>query len=157
MSVAAKQRAEVEAAFSRIAPSLSAASSPETPGVGATPQHRGGPPQFHHSEFQLRLSRQNQLVSEVREAPTEGAAQAAARKLLDEFDKLTEDQSVLIRILGFDDEELVERALDDLLELDDKGKVRSSPELVTAIRGVKSSRRSVRELVDVLLVKLRVR
>ncbi len=151
MSVAAQQRAHAEALFSQIAPKLSAASVVE---AEAAPSHRGGAPQFHQSEFQMRLSRQDQLMTAVRNARLPKDAKKAAHELLEDFGRLPPDQALLARVLTFKDERLTEAALDELLELDGKGKVRANPELVEVVRATRTKSPGVRELRDLLLEKL---
>lgn len=73
---------------------------------------------------------------------------------MEEFGRLPPDQSLLTRVLTFKDDGLLERALDELLELDGRGKVRSSPDLVRTIKGIRSKNSGVRELADLLLEKL---
>ena len=153
MTVAAQQRAMAEEAFSRIAPALSSAAVAE-PEPTSTPQHRGGPPNFHRSEFQIRFSQQDQLATAVRLSKSKKEAKAAAQALVEQFGQLPPDQAVLMRVLGLGDGELIEKALDELLELDGRGKVRQSPELLRAIRGIRSRSPAVKELVELLLEKL---
>ena len=154
MSVAAQQRAMVEEAFSRIAPGLSAVAATEPEPESEAPKHRGGPPEFHRSEFQIRFSQQDQLATAVRLSKSKREAKEAAIELVTRFGQLPPDQGVLMRVLGMGDEMLLEKALDELLELDGRGKVRQSPELIKAIRGIRSRSSSVRELVELLLEKL---
>ncbi|MEO1230609.1 MAG: hypothetical protein AAFZ18_17065, partial [Myxococcota bacterium] len=133
-----------------------AAAEASRPAQPEKPQHRGGPPQFHQSEFQMRLSHQDQLATAIRLAKTKREAQAAAEELIEKYRHLPPDQAVLLKVLTLNNETLLEKALDELLELDGRGKVRQTPELLAAVRGVRSKSRTVRELVDLLLEKLGV-
>ncbi|MBX2811293.1 MAG: hypothetical protein KTR25_05775 [Myxococcales bacterium] len=118
------------------------------------PQHRGGPPAFHRSEFQIRYSQQDQLATAIRLGKTKRDVRMAASELVEQFGKLPPDQAVLIRVLEIPNDALLEKALDELLELDGRGKVRQSPELMKAIRGIQSKSAVVRELVELLDEKL---
>lgn len=118
------------------------------------PKHRGGPPHFHQSEFQRRFSRQDQLATAIRTAKSAAEAKRAAKELVEQFGQLPPDQVLLMRVLTFGDDVLTEKALDEFLELDGRGKVRSSPELIQAIRSVRTKSTTVRELVELLLEKL---
>lgn len=102
----------------------------------------------------MRFSRQDQLATEVRTAKSAVDAKRAARELLDEFKQLPPDQGLLTRVLTFKDDELIERALDELLELDGRGKVRSTPELMDSVRRLRSKNRDVQYLRELLLEKL---
>lgn len=154
MSVAAQQRALAEEAFSRIAPTLSAVATTETEEPAETPQHRGGPPAFHRSEFQIRFSEQDSLSTAIRLSKNLRDAKAAAIELVERFGRFPPDQAVLMRVLTMSDDRLLEMALDELLELDGRGKVRQSPELLSALNGIKSKNSNVSELMELLLEKL---
>lgn len=153
LSVAAQLRAAAEAQFSKIAPSLSTVAGEASPEADA-PQHRGGPPQFHQSEFQIRFSEQDQLANRVRNARSAADAEEAASQLIQRFGTLPPDQALLTRCLAFSDDRILEKALDELLELDGRGKVRSTPELIGAVREIRSKSPTVLELVELLLEKL---
>jgi hypothetical protein len=153
MSVAAQQRALVEQQFAEIAPALSrAAAEPEE--EHAAPSYRGGPPSIHQSPAQAKLSLVDQLTTAVRNAKRPEDARRAAHDLIDELGQLPPDQALLTRVLTFRDDRLLEKALDELLELDGRGKVRASPELTAIVKKIDSPNRDVQYLQELLLEKL---
>ena len=152
LSVAERQRAAAEEAFSRIAPALSV-QAPTPPPEETPVQHRGGPPQFHRSEFQIRFSESDSLATKVRTAEDEDDAYDAACDLAERFG-LPPDQQLLTRVLTFGDDRLTQLALEEFLDLDDRGRVRSNPELVEILKAVRTRDRDVRELIDLFLAKL---
>ena len=78
-----------------------------------------------------------------------------ARELAERF-QLPPDQSVLVKVITLGDKRLTRLALEELLELEDRGRVRVNPELVEALEGVRHRDREIREIRDLLLQKLRV-
>ncbi len=146
MSFAEKVRAEAEAAFQKIAPAWSPnEAEPE-------PEPAAPAPEVHRSQFQIRISEQDQLTVKLR--MSEGrAAVAAAKELADKY-QLPPDQSLLMKVITLRNTELTRLALEELLELDDRGRVRSNPELIAALQGIKSRDKEIRELRSLFLEKL---
>ncbi len=149
MTVAERQRAAAEAAFSEIAPGW----TPQPVVKTKVPQHRGGPPQFHQSEFQVRFNEQDSLATQIRLADSKKEALAAARELHERFG-LPPDLSLLVKVLGLKDNKLILAALEEMLDLDDRGRVRSSPQLIATLESLPSRNRDIRELKELFLTKL---
>ncbi|MEM6863174.1 MAG: hypothetical protein AAF627_20725 [Myxococcota bacterium] len=146
MSFAERQRAEAEAAFKKIAPSWSTEPEPaEEPEINLP---------IHKSEFQIRISEQDSLTTQLR--LSEGtAAKRAAKELAARF-RLPPDQNLLVKVIGLGDKSLLRLALEELLELDDRGRVRANPELIDALQGIKSRDKEVKELRALFLEKLNI-
>ncbi|MGF1509506.1 MAG: hypothetical protein ACFB9M_08390 [Myxococcota bacterium] len=145
MSFAERQRAEAEAAFQKIAPNWK-------PKGNRPPPPPALDPPIHKSEFQLRISEQDTLTTELR---IEGGKRAlkAAHTLAERF-RLPPDQNLLMKVMTLGDNKLTKLAIEELLELEDRGRVRANPELITSLRGLKSRDKEIRELRDLFLEKL---
>ena len=137
MSVAAKKRAEAEAAFRAVAPSAQANEEP----------------QVHRSEFELRVSARDSLTSELRHADSKAGALSAARTLAEKFE-LPPDQGLLLKIISLKDKNLSRLALEELIELEDRGRVRANDDLVGSLRDIRSRDKETVELRDLLLRKI---
>ncbi|MCB9646099.1 MAG: hypothetical protein H6730_05785 [Deltaproteobacteria bacterium] len=147
MSVAEKQRAAAEAAFRQIAPAW----TDNTPPV---PEEEKKP---YRSEFEIRVSQRDQITTGLRMSEDRKQALAYARELVDNKWGLPPDQSVLVKVINLGDDKLSKLALEELLELDDRGRVRPNESLLAAIRGVKSTDRDIRYLQELFIEKLGVR
>ncbi len=79
-----------------------------------------------------------------------------AEELANRF-SLPPDQSLLVTIIGLGNKRLTHLALEELLELDDRGRVRRTEPLLKALKGVKHREAEIRELRDLILEKLQVR
>lgn len=145
MSAAERTRAAAEAAFAQVAPKL-IKETPAPPPVTKTPQ-------FHKSEFELRISERDSLTTQLRLTADDQLALAAARELAQRF-KLPPDQALLVRVLGLGDQDLAKLALEELLELDDRGRVRRNDELVQAITKLGTKDKEIQELRELFLEKL---
>jgi hypothetical protein len=144
MSAAERTRAAAEAAFAQVAPKLK--ETPAPPPVTTTPK-------VHKSEFELRISERDSLTTQLRLTADDGLALAAAQELAQRF-KLPPDQSLLVRILGLGDQPLAKLALEELLELNDRGRVRKTDDLVQAITKLSSKDHEIQELRELFLEKL---
>jgi hypothetical protein len=80
----------------------------------------------------------------------------AANELADRY-RLPPDQVTLLRIVELGDERLTKLALEELLELDDKGRVRPTSDLITTVTAIRSKDAETIELKDLLLEKVRPR
>jgi hypothetical protein len=138
-SVAEKKRQEAEAAFQKIAP-----------------QHNELTQHFHKSRFDVRISERDSLATQIRMSASHEEALKAARELADRY-KLPPDQVTLLRIVELGDERLTKLALEELLELDDKGRVRPTSDLITTVTAIHSKDAETIELKDLLLEKVRPR
>ncbi len=161
MSVAAKNRAVAEAAFKKLTPSTQVKdqSGGVSVGVRAAPatssaQPSGAAGQGHHkSDFELRISHRDSLTTALRLAESDSKALEAAQELAHKF-QLPPDQNLLIRIVELGDETLTKLALEELLELDDRGRVRPNRALVDAVGQIRSVDRETVELKDLFLEKI---
>jgi hypothetical protein len=152
MSVAQKNRAAAEAAFLRVAEPRAPSPVPAAPSNGVhapTP----GPGQPHKSAFEMRISERDSLTTSLRLAESKEAAIQAAQDLAERF-QLPPDQSLLVKVIGLGDERLTKLALEELLELDDRGRVRRTPDLREALDRLKSRDRETTELKELLLEKM---
>ena len=143
MSFAERQLAEAEAAFQKIAPKwahkVADAPAPE-------PE---GPPR---TQFEIRVNRQDSLTTELR--LSEGKKAFEAAQTLAKDYRLPPDQALLMKVIDMGDTELTRLALEELLELDDRGRIRSTPQLIEALRGIESRDREIKELRELFLEKL---
>ena len=78
----------------------------------------------------------------------------AAAQQLAERHRLPPDQNLLLKVLELRNKELTRLALEELLELDDRGRVRPTPELRTALNELKTRDKEARELKELLVEKL---
>ncbi|MCK6552829.1 hypothetical protein L6R52_43800, partial [Myxococcota bacterium] len=103
---------------------------------------------------EMRINEQDALTTTLRRAESREVALNAARELAKRF-KLPPDQAVLMKVLGLQDAGLTKLALEELLELDDRGRVRrNNPELKEALERLVSDDRETAELRDLLLEKM---
>ena len=149
ISVAEKKRAEAEAAFHRIAPALARPSVPE---ATTEPQSTMASASVQ-TAFERRISERDSITTSLRLASTPEDALAAARLLADRY-QLPPDQQLLVKIICLDDPTLTKLALEELLELDDRGRVRPNDDLVTAVSTLTARDSETRELRGLLLEKI---
>jgi hypothetical protein len=149
MSVAERQRAEAEAAFQKIAPALAASSVPP-----AVAEERPTNPAFHKSQFELRTSERDGMMTALRLSQDRGQSLELAREFAKRYRELPSDQGLLLKVIELGEDKLTHLALDGLLELDDRGRVRANDDIVRAIRGIDSQDRVIRELQELFLEKL---
>jgi len=149
MSFAERVRAEAEAAFQKIAPKWKA-DGPAPEAEAATDEPAA--PAVHRSSFEIRISEQDSLTTKLRTS-TGKAALEAAQELADRF-RLPPDQGLLLKVVQLRNTELTRLALEELLELDDRGRVRANPELIDTLKNIKSRDREVKELRELFLEKL---
>ena len=149
MTFAERQRAEAEAMFQQIAPKWK--EEPPPP-----PTNNGASPHFHKSEFEIRVSERDSLTTALRLEQNKKRSLAIAQKLADDF-QLPPDQGVLMKVLTLRDERLTLLALEELLELEDRGRVRPSDDLVKAVKGSRGKNPEIAELRTLLLQKLGVK
>ncbi len=138
-SVAERKRQEAEAAFQKIAP-----------------QHNEITQHFHKTPFDVRISERDSLATQVRMSGSVEEALRAARELAERY-RLPPDQVTLVRIVELGDERLTKLALEELLELDDKGRVRPTSDLITTVTAIRSKDEETIELKDLLLEKVGAR
>jgi hypothetical protein len=150
MSVAEKRRSDAEAAFQRVAPAQ--ATPPSVPQNGAS-SNNAAPGQPHKSSFEMRISERDSLTTTLRLTESRETALAAARELAQRF-KLPPDQVLLVKIISLADPGLTKLSLEELLELDDRGRVRLTPELKESLDKLKSDDRETVELKELLLEKI---
>jgi hypothetical protein len=150
-SFAERVRAEAEAAFQRIAPQWKTEDQP--PPAEAEPATSN--PALHRSTFEIRISEQDALTTKLRTTVGRGALEAA-QELARRF-RLPPDQGLLLKVIELKRTELTKLALEELLELDDRGRVRSNPELIQTLKGIKSRDKEIKELRDLILEKLGAR
>jgi hypothetical protein len=141
MNVAAKKRADAEAAFK-----MSAAGE-EVKGLPATSPAQRAPNDFGP----IRLNERDRLTIELRNA--EGAEQTclAALRLIDSKHPLPPDPTVLIGLVPLDDRRVRIAALEELLELRHRGRLRDSVELREALGSVPPADREAVELRGMIL------
>jgi len=148
MSVAAKKRAEAEAMFAKIAPKALAtqpkSQEPEKLAEARQRVYHGG----------VRISERDSLTTQLRLADVQKEAYDAAQALADRF-RLPPDQNLLLKVIGLDDADLTKLALEELLELEDRGRVRPTSELKTALGELHGHDGETNELKDLLLEKIR--
>lgn len=148
ISVAEKKRAEAEAAFHRIAPALARPAVAETVEPPATMASASV-----QTAFERRISERDSITTSLRLATTPEDALKAARLLADRY-QLPPDQQLLVKIICLDDPALTKLALEELLELDDRGRVRPNDDLVTAVSTLTAGDPETRELRGLLLEKI---
>jgi hypothetical protein len=78
---------------------------------------------------------------------------AAARELSASH-HLPPDPTLLVKVIGLGDPHLTKAALEEMLELHDRGRVRRSPELARLISGVPAADRETEDLKQLLLAKI---
>jgi hypothetical protein len=166
MSVAQKHRANAEAMFAKVTgresspppPPTASASSPASaerkPAAPPPPPMPAPPPPPTRDPFgAIRISERDSLTTALRLAPSSAAALDAAKQLADRY-QLPPDQNLLVKVIELSDARLTKLALEELLELDDRGRVRPSTELRSAISGVKSADHETEELKQLFLQKI---
>jgi hypothetical protein len=139
-SVAERKRQEAEAAFQKVAPK----------------HNEMNQAHFHKSRFDVRISERDSLATQIRMSGSHDEALKAANELADRY-RLPPDQVTLLRIVELGDERLTKLALEELLELDDKGRVRPTSDLITTVTAIRSKDAETIELKDLLLEKVRPR
>ena len=149
MTFAERQRAEAEARFQQIAPKWKEEPPPPPPSNGAQPS-------FHKSEFEIRVSERDSLTTALRMEQNKRRSLAIAQKLADDF-QLPPDQGVLMKVITLKDERLTLLALEELLELEDRGRVRPSDDLVKVLKKARGKNPEIAELRGLLLQKLGVK
>ncbi len=157
MSVAAKHRAAAEAVFARLTvpetkPAEAPAAAAEAPAAlpySARPADQGG------GSYTMRISEHDSAVTALRLASNTQETLEAARNLADRF-KLPPDQSLLLRVVALGDARLTKLALEELLELEDRGRVRPTPELKNVLGALQTSDPETREIRQLFLEKIGV-
>ena len=107
----------------------------------------------HKSAFERRISERDSLATSLRLAERDEVALEAACELADRF-QLPPDQTLLVRVLGLGDDRLARLALEELLELDDRGRVRRTGDLVDAVSQLDSADGELLELKELFLEKI---
>ncbi|NJK88593.1 MAG: hypothetical protein HC923_03785 [Myxococcales bacterium] len=106
----------------------------------------------HRTQFDVRISEQDSLTTQLRMSDGKPALDAAIA--LAERYRLPPDQSLLMKVVRLRNASLTKLALEELLELDDRGRVRSNPELIETLKGLKTKDRETNELKELFLQKL---
>jgi len=156
MSVAAKHRAAAEAVFARVtgadevAPAAPAAPPPPPSPYPVRQSEVGGP-----STYAARINEQDSLVTSLRLSSSPEEALAYASQLAERF-KLPPDQTMLLRVIELGDAKLTKLALEELLELEDRGRVRPSNELRSILTAIQSRDPETVEIKQLLLEKIGV-
>lgn len=168
MSVAQKNRAAAEAVFARLtvpgetpkapepreptpppaAPAAPVNGVPEQPlPFAARKQEEGG------GGFTMRISERDSLTTALRLSSNTDETLQAAIELADRY-RLPPDQSLLLKVINLGDERLTKLALEEMLELEDRGRVRASTELKNTLGALKSKDPETDELRQLLLEKI---
>jgi hypothetical protein len=170
MSVAAKHRAAAEAMFARLtvegrpsdpAPAPQSNGAPEPPAAAPAPpppppaplpyaarrQEEGG------GSFTMRVSERDTLTTALRLSQGRDEALRAATELADRY-QLPPDQGLLLKVVQLGDSRLTKLALEELLELEDRGRVRATPELSRTLRALATQDPETVELRQLLLEKI---
>lgn len=158
MSVAAKHRAAAEAVFAKltVAEAKPAEAGAAAEGAAATPMpFSARPPDQGGGSYQMRISEHDSAVTALRLASSPAETLDAARNLADRF-KLPPDQSLLLRVVALGDARLTKLALEELLELEDRGRVRPTPELKNVLGALQSTDPETREIRQLFLEKIGV-
>jgi hypothetical protein len=153
MSVAAKHRAAAEAVFARL--TVAEAKPAEVEAAAAPLPFSARPPDQGGGSFTMRVNEHDSAVTALRLAGDRDETLAAARNLAERF-KLPPDQSLLLRVVALGDAALTKLALEELLELEDRGRVRPSAELKTVLGGLVTQDPETREIKQLLLEKIGV-
>jgi hypothetical protein len=101
----------------------------------------------------MRISERDSLTTTLRITDSRETALQAARELAQRF-QLPPDQALLVKVIGLGEAGLTKLALEELLELDDRGRVRRTPDLRDALDKLRSNDRETNELKDLLLEKI---
>ncbi len=167
MSVAMKHRAAAEAMFSRLTadapkpaepaavdaapaePEAPRAEEPPLPFAARSADEGGG-------SYSMRVSERDVLVTQLRLTTESDELLAAARALVERF-ALPADQAVLLKVIPLGDDQLTQVALEELLELQDRGRVRANPEILQVVGDIRSRSPDVTDLKTLLLQKLGAR
>ncbi|MFO0727214.1 MAG: hypothetical protein U1E65_25775 [Myxococcota bacterium] len=154
MSVAEKNRAMAEAVFARLSTSEPAAPAQtqekkEEVQLPFSARHKDEQP----NSYVTRVSERDTLTTLLRMASSKAEALSAATELADRF-SLPPDQGLLTRVMELGDQRLTKLALEELLELDDRGRVRGTPELRGALGRLKHKDPEIQELKQLFIEKL---
>jgi hypothetical protein len=151
MSVAEKNRAQAEAVFARLSAPEVTEKKPEAAPVELpfSARHKDDA----QSNYLTRVSERDTITTRLRLASGRAEALAAATELADRF-SLPPDQGLLVKVMELGDQRLTKLALEELLELDDRGRVRGNPELRQALGRVKHKDPEIQELKQLFLEKL---
>lgn len=152
MSVAEKNRAQAEAVFARLSAAEVTEKKPEAAAPVELPfsaRHKDDA----QSNYLTRVSERDTITTRLRLASGRAEALAAAAELADRF-SLPPDQGLLVKVMELGDQRLTKLALEELLELDDRGRVRGNPELRQALGRVKHKDPEIQELKQLFLEKL---
>jgi hypothetical protein len=152
MSVAEKNRAQAEAVFARLSAPEVTEQKPEAVAPVELPfsaRHKDDA----QSNYLTRVSERDTITTRLRLASGRAEALAAATELADRF-SLPPDQGLLVKVMELGDQRLTKLALEELLELDDRGRVRGNPELRQALGRVKQKDPEIQELKQLFLEKL---
>jgi hypothetical protein len=104
----------------------------------------------------MRVSERDVLVTQLRLTTESDELLAAARALVERF-ALPADQAVLLKVIPLGDDQLTQVALEELLELQDRGRVRANPEILQVVGDIRSRSPDVTDLKTLLLQKLGAR
>lgn len=167
MSVAQKNRAAAEAIFARLTvpgetkpePTPAPAETAAAPVNGAAPAEPAPLPYAARKQeegggsFTMRVSERDTLTTGLRLASTPHEALGAATELANRY-QLPPDQSLLLKVIELGDERLTKLALEEMLELEDRGRVRATPELKSTLGALQSRDPETVELRQLLLEKI---
>jgi hypothetical protein len=158
MSVAAKHRANAEAMFAKFAKPQEAPvpvkeAVPSTPPPPPSPPQYGGGAQSRDQYGAVRINERDTLTTALRLSSSRAETLDAAKQLADRY-QLPPDQNLLVKVIELGEARLTKLALEELLELDDRGRVRPNPELRSALTGVRSADPETEELKQLFLQKI---
>ncbi|MBI2377595.1 MAG: hypothetical protein HYV07_26575 [Deltaproteobacteria bacterium] len=150
MSVAQKNRAKVESVFSKLIGRESESPTTVEPTEVPFAARPGGQTAFDSP----RINPIDSLTTRLRLSSDREELLAAARELASTH-HLPPDPTLLLKVLALKEADLVKAALDAMLELHDRGRVRRSPELARLISDVPTfGDRDTQELKQLLLAKI---
>ncbi len=153
MSVAEKRRAEAEAMFQQYAKPGAVLPAPDPlPAAGPNGNHAAAAGLDEYGRFSPRDS----LMTMLRMAEHRAQALEAATELADRH-RLPADQGLLLKVIDLGEARLTKLALEELLELDDRGRVRPNDQLRGSLARIETRDPETRELKDLLLAKVGVR
>ncbi|MCC7385461.1 MAG: hypothetical protein IT384_26665 [Deltaproteobacteria bacterium] len=153
MSVAEKHRAAAEAMFARLTVNQESSSAPANGSAGAPLPYAARKQDEGGGSYTMRVSEFDSLTTALRLASSREEALRAAAELAERF-KLPMDQALLLKVISLGDHALSKLALEELLELEDRGRVRPTPELKSVLSQLESRDPEVLELRALLLEKI---
>lgn len=149
MTVAEKRRAEAEAMFLQYAKPGQPTPAP-LPAPASNGAHGAGVDEYG------RFSHRDSLMTMLRMSEHRSQALEAATELADRY-RLPADQGLLLKVIDLGEARLTKLALEELLELDDRGRVRPNEGLRSALSRIQTEDSETRELKDLLVAKVGVR